>query len=285
MIRNALSFVFLAGFLAAQSVAETPFENFVVAVWPEYDHPGVLVICTGTVKSDRLPLTLEVRVPDETTVVMAVGQSDTVSDLSPVDLVQRAGGQWVDLTVVRNSFQLEYYFNPFTASENRQVKITLQLNQPLADYHIAIQHPLAAQGFTFSEKEIETFSDEHGLTYSRTHLPSLAAGSAKEISFSYRNPSGRLSVALLQEMLGGDLSSPSATSGGREKISRFRLPTYEPLTVLGLLAVAVGFLFWRSNSKSTPPSTGDAQKKFCHQCGTKVKESDRFCSGCGSKLP
>ena len=117
MIRNALSFVFLAGFLVAQSVAETPFENFVVAVWPEYDHPGVLVICTGTVKSDRLPLTLEVRVPDETTVVMAVGQSDTVSDLSPVDLVQRAGGQWVDLTVVRNSFQLEYYFNPFTASE------------------------------------------------------------------------------------------------------------------------------------------------------------------------
>ncbi len=284
MVRNALSFVLLAGFLSAQSAGDTPFEDFIIAVWPEYDNPGILVIYTGTVKSDRLPLPLELRVPHETTVVMEVGQSDTVSDLRPVDLVQRNGAQWVDLTVVRSSFQIEYYFNPFDASESRQAKITLQLNQPLADYHIAIQHPLAAQGFTFSEKEVEAFSDDHGLTYSRTHLPSLAAGSAKEIAFSYRNPSGRLSVALLQEMLGGDASSAPPASGGRDKISRYRLPTYEPMAVLGLLAVAVGFLFWRSNSKQATPLAGGVHEKFCSQCGVAVKKSDGFCSGCGSKL-
>ncbi|HIA29695.1 MAG TPA: hypothetical protein EYN81_05450, partial [Candidatus Marinimicrobia bacterium] len=43
---------------------KSPFEELDFAIWPEYDHPGVLVFMDGTLRQEALPITLEFRIPD-----------------------------------------------------------------------------------------------------------------------------------------------------------------------------------------------------------------------------
>ena len=258
---------------------ESPFEDFVVGVWPEYDHPGVLVIYTGSIKNDRLPLHFEARIPDATERVLAIGQSKTSDDLEPVPVKDRVDGKWISITLVKDRFQIEFYFDPFDSTVQRKADLTIQLNHSLADYHVAAQHPLAAEDFHFSEQTAESFTDEHGITYYRIHAQSLPKGQSKTISFSYLNRSGKLSLALLKEMLG---SEPSAEV--QQSPTRYRLPTYQPLFILLVLSVVIGLLFWKSNYRTPQVQSKRGGKNFCPNCGSKVGEGDRFCSSCGEPV-
>lgn len=263
----------------------SPFEDFIVAIWPEYDHPGVLVIYTGTVKESHLPLSLDLRVPEETDLVLAVGQNDTAGNLAPIPVEATRDGKWARTRLVRPAFQIEFYFDPFDEGERREGNLTVQLNQPLAGYHLAVQRPLMAQRFQISEPAAETFNDDHGFTYYRVHLDTLPAGQAKSVSFSYVNRDNRLSLERLQETLGGapaGTRAPDSRAG--TAVSRYRLPTYEPLAVLGILSLVVGYIFLRSNGpRRVRPGTG-GKKSFCPHCGSPVNRGDNFCSDCGKKL-
>lgn len=280
MVRKSLPVVFLS-VLMLHASEESPFSDFVVGIWPEYDHPGVLVIYTGTVKSDHLPLHFEAFVPYEIDRALAVGQSQTPDDLEPVTVEVRDNEKWVTTTWVQDRFQLEFYFNPFTGEAERKGELILKMNHPLNTYHVAIQHPLAAERFTVSEPDAESFRDDHGILYSRIHFPSLPVGNSRRISFSYLNPTGRLSVALLQEVLNASPETSDSPSGESQgAVVRYRLPTYEPLVVLAALSLIVGYMFWKSNHRR--PKT--AEKEFCSKCGAKVGKGDRYCSTCGKEL-
>ncbi|MFQ6673923.1 MAG: zinc ribbon domain-containing protein [Fidelibacterota bacterium] len=283
-LRTTLAVLLLASLVRPED--SSPFEDLIVAIWPEYDHPGVLVIYTGTIKDDHLPLHLEARVPDETNIALAVGQSDTSDKLLPVDIEERDGGKWIFTTLVKESFQIEFYYNPFGPSELRQADLTIEMNHSVDTYHIAIQQPLAAEQFQFSETNADKFTDEHGLTYYRVHRGSLPSGERASISYSYLNRKGKLSVLLLQERLG---SGPGATlpqaSAVQAGPSRYRLPTYQPLAILGVLAVVIGLLFVSSNKNRPKEAAPKRGRNFCTNCGGKIDQAGKFCSHCGKKLP
>lgn len=283
MTTKVLAFFFFLNLLRASG--ESPFGDFVVGVWPEYDHPGVLVIYSGSIKSDHLPLQFEALVPQELDLALAIGQSDTSNKLQPVSVEQRDDGKWVNITFVRERFQLEFYFNPFQEGQLRTADVTVQLNHPLDTYHVAVQHPLGAEKFKLSEPNAETFRDEHGVTYSQLHSASLKAGERKKFSFSYVNRSGKLSVALLQEMLKNTQGMPQSTTDSENRtVVRYRLPTYQPLAVVAVLSVVLGYIFWRSNYSRTGRQLVPAEKNACSHCGAAVAEEDRFCSICGERL-
>lgn len=42
---------------------ESPFEELDFAIWPEYDHPGVLILLDGTLRQEALPLHLNSEFP------------------------------------------------------------------------------------------------------------------------------------------------------------------------------------------------------------------------------
>ena len=271
--------------LTLEASDESPFRDFVVGIWPEYDHPGILVIYSASIKDAYIPLHFEALVPDEIDFAMAIGQDDTSNNLQPVPVVERNNRKWISTTLVKDRFQLEFYFNPFGSTELREGAITIQLNQPLDAYHIAIQQPLAAEQYEFSEPDAETFRDEHGLNYSRIHSSSLPAGQEKTISFTYFNRSNKLSIVLLQEMLG---SLPGSTkqekSEARGEIIRYRLPTYQPLAVLAVVTMVIGVIFWKSNYQKRQTDSHQNGESFCPKCGSEVDQEDRFCSNCGRQL-
>ncbi|MEE2876618.1 MAG: hypothetical protein VX822_02390 [Candidatus Neomarinimicrobiota bacterium] len=276
-------FLLIAGLLSVPLAQESPFNSFIIALWPEYDRPGVLVILTGEIESDRLPLRIRTPMPGNADVVMAMGQEGGGADLSPVQISREETGMWIDTLFVEPQFQIEFYFDPFDGDDKRKGEYLFQINHPLNTYHVAVQVPLGSEEFVFSESEVDSIQDEHGLQYIRKRFVGLSAYSPKPFSFSYTNKSGGLTVNILQQMLDVMPTQELQTESQTEALNRYRLPTYEPYLILGVVVILIGAVFWRSEKRrgSLLEKYG---KNFCSNCSSRIDGSGNFCSNCGMKL-
>ncbi len=276
-------FLLFAGLLSAPLAQDSPFNSFIIALWPEYDRPGVLVILTGEIKTDQLPLRIRTPLPDGVDIVMAMGQEGGGSDLSPVAVSFEGSLKWIDATFLAPQFQIEFYFNPFEENKLREFEYLFQINQPLETYHVAVQVPLGGEAFSFSETDVDSVRDDHGLNYIRKRFAGLAADLPKPFSFSYQNESGRLTVNILEGMLDNMPNQEFQTDSQTESVKRYRLPTFEPYLILGVVAVIVAAVFWRTDKKRGDTSQKNG-KNFCSNCGSKIGGSGKFCGNCGIKL-
>ncbi|MBT6418586.1 MAG: zinc-ribbon domain-containing protein, partial [Candidatus Marinimicrobia bacterium] len=135
----------------------------------------------------------------------------------------------------------------------------------------------------------ETFQDQHGLNFKRIHLHDFRANTNKAISFSYENPTGGISINALQTMLSNDDNAaiPSAPSVKTAPV-RHKLPLWQPLVVLGIVAVIVGGMFYAQKKSElkdnfdSKPQKGNG--KFCTGCGAPIQDNHKFCANCGGEL-
>ncbi len=107
----------------------------------------MLVILTGEIANERLPLQLKLPLPDGTDVPLGIGHNDTTTNLSPLPEVRESGKRWVDVRMVKQEFQIEFYYNPF--SEGNQ-SISDDRNGDLIVYFEEKEHQL----FTRNENDI-----------------------------------------------------------------------------------------------------------------------------------
>lgn len=274
----------LIGTLAGLSAQSVPINDLIFSLWPEYDHPGVLVLFSGKVDSADLPQKFEFLVPDQANRVLATGISDTSDQLLPVPIETRGSEKWVSVNIIRNSFQIEFYYNPFDDDHSRQVEYELKLGMEIPEFLLAIQKPFGSENFTLGESDMESFQDQHGMTFYRKQLPGLSANTSRTIDFQYENHTGETSIQQLQKMLSGQSpmmgeQMPPATSA-----KRHRLPGAEPIIIIIAVAVIVGFLFYRQNQlQNRGPSKG-GNNKFCTKCGQPLQSRDKFCANCGTKV-
>ena len=97
----------------------------------------------------------------------------------------------------------------------------------------------------FSEKDSEEFKDQHGINFKRVHLHDYKENTTKSVSFSYDNPTGEISINKLQTMLSTDdqLISPSTPNVESQVPIRHKLPLWQPLAILGLVSLTIGWMF------------------------------------------
>lgn len=270
---------------------ESDIEELIFSMWPEYDHPGILVIVSGKINPDKLPFSLEFAVPDEAEEVQSAGVLDTTSKMIPVQLVSRADEKWVQVDLTNPKFHFEFYYDPFSDDHDRNVAYNLKFGHDIPSYMLALQQPFAAEDFTMQENDMESFQDQHGMTFFRKLMPGLKSGESKLIQFSYGNHTGETSIDQLRKMMAGNTQG-AGTPGmppAAQSIERHKLPLLEPLVLLFVVAVVVGIMFYRYKKNEVPvtpvASTKiSAKENFCSQCGTVVKKQDKFCANCGEKL-
>jgi hypothetical protein len=239
----ALSLLFLAAPLL--TAEESPFEELDFAIWPEYDHPGVLILLDGTLRQEALPITLEFRIPNE---AGAVGATFSEGDEEPfeVAVVERADGKWAVLDIPKGSKILRtgFYYDPFTDSVERNIEYIIMLNQPLEHFHVLIQEPPAVENFRIDDPAAQKTGDpSNGFTNYTLLVNRLAAGEQKRISFSYQNPS-----------------------------FKHTMPTWQPLLILAVVSLIVGVVYAKQN------------KRYCPKCKTQISGSSQYCSSCGANL-
>tara|TARA_B100000315_G_scaffold257604_1_gene306979 strand:+ start:8799 stop:9647 length:849 start_codon:yes stop_codon:yes gene_type:complete len=262
---------------------ESPFEDFIIAVFPENDGPGIKVVYTGTVKDSYLPFNLEILIPHESESGVFAGNRKPPVTLEPVDIIEVDSEKWIRETIVTQMFELQVIFNPFSGEALRKVTFDIRFNVSVTTLHLAVQHPLAAEDFEF-EESVESFFDGYGIQYSRVQVGPLPAGGTKTVSFSYRNPTGILSKDILEERLQSLGTQEKPNPATEKKVIRYKLPLYAPLIVLAVLSIIIGWLYWRSVRSEPIQNTGNKNSKICAKCNTLIKSDDHYCSKCGRKV-
>ncbi len=285
-MRKTLIMGVLLGALAALQAQTAPLNDFLFSLWPEYDHPGVLVLFSGEIDSTSLPQSLAFRVPDNATRVLATGVSDTSDQLLPVVVEERGAEKWVRLNLVRPDFQVEFYYNPFGEDHSRSIAYELEFDTAIPAYLLAIQKPIMAENFTLPVEDMESFQDQHGLTFYRKQMPGMAANTVRKFEFQYENHSGETSIQQLQKMLQGQNPGMASTMDMPAPIvKRHRLPLAEPLIALAVVAIITAFLYTRQKKTSEQvPLSAAKSGKFCTECGQTLGANDKFCANCGTKV-
>jgi hypothetical protein len=235
----------------------------------------------GKLRQDVLPITLEFLIPDEADTVGATF-SEGDEELFEVAVVERVDGKWavIDIPKGNKILRTGFYYDPFTDSVERNIEYLIELNQPLEHFHIQVQKPLTAESFRNDDPTAEKTGDpSHGFTNYTILVNGLAAGEQKRISFSYQNPSGKLSMEVLQQMMAaepssssGDDSSLQTSVNEHDESFKHTMPTWQPLLILSTVALIVGVVYATQN------------KRLCPTCKTPNSGRSKFCSYCGSNL-
>ena len=284
-MNRLFAFVFFLGFNYAQV---SPFNSYDVVLYPEYYFDGLMAEIDAEVKDESLPLDLEIRVPiNADSIFFVSGTASSEAEVKNLPILNSKNRSFVKINILESKFRLFIFYNLDKKGNRRTGVYDLELNHFINDAHIIVQVPLVAEGFTFSEKDSEEFKDQHGINFQRVHLHDFMANTTKSVSFSYENPTGEISINKLQTMLstGDQIISPSTPNSINQIPVRHKLPLWQPLAVLGVVSLTVGWMFSVNRKKEMvqQPSSklSTNQGSFCTNCGQSFLPEHKFCSNCG----
>jgi len=284
-MNRLFAFVFFLGFNYAQV---SPFNSYDVVLYPEYYFDGLMAEIDAEVKDESLPLDLEIRVPiNADSIFFVSGTASSEAEVKNLPILNSKNRSFVKINILESKFRLFIFYNLDKKGNRRTGVYDLELNHFINDAHIIVQVPLVAEGFTFSEKDSEEFKDQHGINFQRVHLHDFMANTTKSVSFSYENPTGEISINKLQTMLSTDdqIISPSTPNSINQIPVRHKLPLWQPLAVLGVVSLTVGWMFSVNRKKEMvqQPSSKSSTNKgsFCTNCGQSFLPEHKFCSNCG----
>lgn len=297
-----IGLLFLFGPLSDSAVLlgqnESPYKSFDIYIYPEYDHPGVGVYIEAEVNPGEFPRYLEIDVPEEISVAILRKPSQAEAGGERVEVQRRDGRVYLPIDVSESQFQIQYYFNPFKGEEtDRTMNYDFAANDPLPEFHVIVQRPLAAHDFQHSLKDAEELPGDFDLVFFREHVLGLKAGIKHPIGFSYKNPTGALTMSMLQARMEQAQAEAAEHSEGITQPSSLTLTL---VVVVGLVILLIVVLRYRKGDKARgekseaegktgPKGTSDRKTKdatggFCSNCGSPRRAGARFCPDCGKEL-
>ena len=280
---------------SVQAQGDVNFSELTIQLWPEYDHPDMLVMYSFTLAADSvLPAEVQVRIPANAN-LNAVAKVDDGSMVNvPYDAPIKEG-DWVMITLVVDdfsSYRVEYYA-PITKNGDTRTYDFLWENGYAADsLYVQFQQPPTASDFTSTPLLINSNLANGGVVYYELNAGELAAESEFALKLSYEKANDDLTVSSMPvEVGGGNASEVSAPE------SSFSLEAALPFVLvgIGILLIAGGLLYFftagkrnsapKDGRKRHSPSTASSGGNiYCHECGSRASSSDKFCRSCGVKL-
>jgi len=158
-----------------------------VALWPEYDDPGVLVIYDGRFTNPS-------RFPTKTRFILPKGSviNDACS-LSPkgqhfcqlYKIVNKGEFDEIVLTLPFPNFYLSFHTSPFnTRTENRDFDYSIKINHPIEVVEVDIQQPLRSTEFKISPSDGNA-STAKGFNHFKYTFHRVSRGDEKKFKVNY----------------------------------------------------------------------------------------------------
>ena len=286
-MKSIITIIFFLGSVSAQT---SPFNSYDVVLYPEYYFDGLMAEVDGEVNTEYLPLSFEMSVPENADSVFFVsGSASSEAEVNYLSILNRNNSSFVEVSILESKFRIFIFYDLKKNGDNRSGSFDFEINHSLDDAHIIVQEPLVAEGFTFSEKDAETFQDQHGMNFRRVHIHDFKANARKSVSFSYLNPTGEISINKLQTMLSNDdrVVTPQITPNTKIPPLRHKLPLWQPLAVLGVITIMVGWMFSVQKKKERVDGTQSKpiieNGTFCTHCGHSLLSEHKFCANCGGQ--
>jgi hypothetical protein len=265
-----------------------------INLWPEFDHPDMLVIYKVTIPAESTQASLTFRIPKDVEDGKPYKVASKLEDGNLYEAIPKiqVGSEWIEVTFVPNAteFQIEYYdqgLNKLGAS--RSFEYTWPGDYTVNSAAIVTQEPLDANHMTFNPPNNTSFKGENGLVYYAHPIGALRKGQNYKFSLSYQKPTNTLTNDKLDVRSAGKLPGSMWNRG---------LPW--ALGALALILIAGGmWVYWRSGlpqaagqkkrtrRRAASPAGGEIAEDnsvYCHSCGRRASTGDVFCRSCGTKL-
>ena len=272
-------------------------DTLTIDLWPEYDDPGMLVIYKAIISPQvTLPAEVTFRIPVQAGKPLAVAVGPDPSSVADVVYDTQVMGDWIDVSFIATTPTIQFeYYDPRLIKDGSQRSFMYEWPGDLSVNSIIaqIQHPIGASNVTVTPAAGRVIQGGDGFGYNIIEVGALQAGIPFELNLSYQKDSDALSIQSLQ-------IQPSATlapgSAGMLNLGQWWIWL---LAALGLVLIGGGgYWYWRLSQQDAPakgrrrrrasrqaaPQVLPQDAIYCHQCGKRATDGDRFCRSCGTRL-
>jgi hypothetical protein len=298
-----LLLIFLLPFLlwgvpvGAQTTAA--FESVQIDLWPEYDRPEMLVVYRFVLAAEvPLPVALTLRIP------AAAGTPNAVAEAAPGgpllninDYTSEIQGEWnvIQLMASERNVRIEYY-DPSIQIDGVNHRYLYQWpgGYDIEQVLLVVQQPIGAEEMQIMPRLNDVTVDEKGVVYHTGELGSFAADETFERSIAYTKDAESLSIEFLE------IDSPPVNDETTGRVSLVNIIPWG-IGLSGVIVIVAGvYWYWATENRvfpitkkrtpsvraSAPQKTNDKgeEDNYCHQCGKRAENSDKFCRSCGTKL-
>jgi rubrerythrin len=279
--------------LPATEKTELRIARMDIDIWPEYDDPRVLVIYSGQLEADvEVPTEFSFIIPRGAQIHMAGAIGPKGEHLHAQFETHPKGEDLAEVSyqVQTRRFYMEFYYDPFTGGENKQFRYPLVSPYPIASLAVNVKQPLKSKNFRTDPLAVNIVQDQKGFNVHRVVFGDVAANEERSVAISYVRKEKDPSIPK---------AGTTAATGGSKAMKNI-------LIIGGVLLVGViGYgVFASSKSKRNAPVRAGARRaanhqprprqpvqqtaasgefKYCTECGTQMRRSDKFCPNCGTK--
>jgi len=299
-------FLLLPAPARAQRQGTVRFETVQIDLWPEYDRQAMLVILRATIADTaELPVDLTIRIPAD------AGEPNAVAVRPPdglplnTEYERQVLGEWayINLTATFPDVQIEYYDPDIVREEaSREFVFEWPGDYAVDTVVMLVQQPTGAENMLTIPRLSAVTQDSFGLVYLGGEIGAVEEGETFTLTVAYEKQTDDLTVNFLPI----ESSEPLA----EDTPGRMSLTSALPwaMGIVGLAVIFVGvYWYWSTGRRLRPESrrrgaraTDPARPRyvepelhetieeeanaFCHQCGKRAHNGDRFCRSCGTKL-
>jgi len=277
---------------AAQTQSRIEFSVVNVSLYPEFNHPTMLVMVEIKLAEDTpTPIELSLQIPLNTQLI-AITNQGTNADLIPLEYEINEISQFTEVTVTSTTskIRLEYIDNNFFKQEDfRYFEYQWFSKYPVKTLSVTIRQPFGVNDIKADPPLDEAVLRPDNNLYYTKDLDAVPGNKSVSLTLFYRKDPGNDTFPSF--IVDSAVAINEATPG--------RTPP--PLSVImWLVAVAVavlimvGIYYWwfRINVlgqqdrlvQGVGIMNPEKQVIYCHECGMRSRSGDSYCSNCGTEL-
>jgi hypothetical protein len=262
-----------------------------VQLWSEFDQPSMLVIHIFEVTDDtQVPTTLDIPIPSEANITAVAYGSENNLLLANYQNKPGQNADWQVITIFiteRTPYRVEYYL-PLERDGNKR-SFTYQWTgaYPISEFSIDVRVPQDSTNVKTSPAI--PFVKEQPFLSGGATMNELQEGQTYQLKLEYSRTSEATVVTPSSSQV-EPIAPVDENTEGRSTLNDL------PLLLGGfgvmLILVALFFVLRGQSSanrtakphKRSQPAQESLVQIYCHECGARAHENDRFCRTCGSKL-
>jgi len=283
-------FLFLFAIFPAPAHAQgaMTLESLKVSLWSEYDQPSMLVIYDIKLSPDiPLPANLDVRIPVEGNITaVAYLAGDQLLNTEYAGPQQDSQWQTITLFIKQNAtYRIEYYQPLTRKGDDRSFNYEWAGDYTVDHFSVEVKVPGDSTAIQ-STPSLPFAPDSPFLTGTVSATP-FKAGDTYQLQLSYRRPGDETVFAPSSPQVSASEPITQNTPG---RVTLNNLPYI--LGIVGVVLIVGAIYYFRQTNpqpeiksrKRTRKASDDAAQIYCHECGARAHEEDRFCRICGTKL-
>jgi hypothetical protein len=294
------SLALVGGSECACAQAQLAFSELEIDIWPEYDQPGVLVIYHITLAPEvSLPADISLRIPTSAGEPSAVAVRDAGGGLFSVTHSRQVNGEWSTITMntTMPELQLEYYDTTLSIQgSSRHYEYAWPGDYAVEALTVDVQQPVDARNMHIKPDMGSSAAREDGLNYFSTQAGALQVGQTFEVVVDYDKDTQVLSAENLQVLPSAPVSNITPATRNLLSVLPWILGGLGVVLIFG----GVFWWYWQSGLGKMQTKAPHRRRKlvltaseedvipeghvYCHHCGKRAIDNDRFCRACGTRL-